>query len=68
MNIGELKAAIAELPDDMKVAVIDGLSNDLDTDTRCEPAVVHPGFRDKGGRSFRWDRKGTGDNRVLVIY
>lgn len=68
MNIGELKAAIAELPDDMKVAVIDGLSNDLDTDTRCEPAINLPGFRAKDGRSFKWDRKGTGDNRVLVIY
>ncbi|MBO0881915.1 MAG: hypothetical protein J2P17_16555 [Mycobacterium sp.] len=72
MNVGELRAALTEWPDDTPVAVIDGTHrrSDLDTDALISSAINHPvSYHD--GRSWHWQDDDTTDvdgELVLVIY
>jgi hypothetical protein len=76
MNVGELRAALAEYPDDLSVAVIDGTYNgdDLDMGVAIGIAINHPDTRPHGRRSWRWknsldgENPGPGGDPVLVFY
>lgn len=75
MNVGELRTALADYPDELPVAVIDDTYNgdDLDTDPAIGIAINHPDVRLKR-RSWRWKRSLDGENPgppgdpVLVFY
>lgn len=70
MNVGELRAILNGYPDDMPVALIDHVNDDLDTDPVAEVGVDHPGSRPDGRRSWHWphDPKTSPGIDVLVIY
>ena len=72
MNVGELKAALADCPDDMPVVVQEDDHRDLDPDVMLDMAVQYaPGRYDGKGRQWRW-RAGHGpeadETECLVIY
>ena len=77
MNVGELRAKLADYPDDLPVMVINDLDDSVD-EADCDVAINHPGVRPKGRKDWTWEQHAERDGvhrfaasvkrRVLVFY